>query len=303
MEIIFKFYEPGQRFEEIQAGIYNQATKAMGSQVNVTPKQIKQRYDSEKPDPKGICYAFDDKGTPLAYVQTRVTESEDGEKRIYLGYPWGIESCPQYVKDQLFDKVFNYMTQKESTGRIVMGYWFSTWRRPIEFAEKRGFKIADENPQYAIDVKNVQIDHQSEYQNRIATKDDIPLLVELVQSDPVVNKFFPHEGAIERYFSERVIPDGHTRLIFKGDLLVCAGAPLEGYSAEGVILRFSAQRPSYDSAWNTLILALCDYFYKMEWENERFLVSPSGYESRIEFLKKIDAKIHTNQVLYELKRN
>ncbi|NHJ02702.1 MAG: hypothetical protein EAX86_11235 [Candidatus Heimdallarchaeota archaeon] len=303
LQIIVKHYEPEKGYEEIQASIYNEATKLMGTQVNITPEQIKQRYQGENPDPKGIRYVFNDEGTPLAYIQTRVTESVDGEKRTYIGYPWGTKMCPQAVKEQLFEEVFNYIQKRDPDSQLVMGYWMSTWKEPIAFAKKKGFEIVDENPQFAIDVKKVPSDVKSIYQSKMAIENDIPLLVDLIKSDPVVNKFFPHEQAIEKYFSERVIPDGHTFMIFRKELLVCAGAPLEGFSAEGVLLRFSAQRPAHDNAWNYLIKVISQHFFEENWQDQLFIVSPSGNESRRQFLKEIGARIHTNQLLFELKRD
>jgi len=74
MKVQYTFYKPEKGLEEIQATIYNEALRKYGKGITVTAEQIKQRYNSEKPDPKGIRYALKDDDAPLAYIQTRVTE-------------------------------------------------------------------------------------------------------------------------------------------------------------------------------------------------------------------------------------
>ncbi|MHA2289444.1 MAG: hypothetical protein ACXABG_11725, partial [Promethearchaeota archaeon] len=67
MEIIYKYYEPDNNYEQIQAELYNNAIGKYGTPGNATANQIKERYSVEGFDNKGVQYAFDgDK--PIAYI-------------------------------------------------------------------------------------------------------------------------------------------------------------------------------------------------------------------------------------------
>ncbi len=299
MNVQYFHYKPDSGFEEIQATIYNEALKKYGKDVSVTTEQINQRYKSENTDPQGIRYAIKDDKTPLAYIQTRVTEGES-EKRTYLGYPWAINDCPPQVQERLFDEMFEYVKTKNPGNRIFMGYWLETWSDPIEFAKSKGFEIVDENPQYSLDIKKAGKANESSFTSRLATENDLNIIVDLIKSDPIVNKFFPNEAAISGYLKDRVLPDGHTILIFKDEELVCSGAPLKGFSPDGVILRFSSVNPKYEVAWNVLIIELCKHMIELDWNNP-FLLSTRGSKAREDFIKSLGAVLHQNQLLFGLK--
>ncbi len=298
MKVQYTFYKPKKGLEEIQATIYNEALRKYGKGVTVTAEQIKQRYDSEKPDPKGIRYAFKDDDTPLAYIQTRVTEGDD-EKRTYIGYPWVINECPLEVQEKLFDEMLKYIKTRDTNSKIVMGLLRDSWIDAIEFTKSKGFMLVDENPQYSIDVSKVNNVEQTKYLSRKATEDDLNIMVDLIKSDPIANKFFPNDEAISGYFKNSVLPDGHTILIFCEDQLVSSGAPLKGFFQDGVILRFSSLRPKFEDAWNILIVEICKHMCKENWQ-EPFFISTRGSDEREEFIKNLGGiKDHT-MLLFEL---
>lgn len=298
MNVQYFYYKPDSGFEEIQATIYNEALRKYGKYVSVTTDQIKQRYKSENPDPLGIRYAIKDDQTPLAYIQTRVTEGET-EKRTYLGYPWAINDCPPKVQEKLFDEMLEFIKSRDPESTIVMGYWLDTWTDPIKFAKKKEFIVIDENPQYILDPLKVSKSSYVSYTSRIATEEDLNIIVNLIKSDPIVNIFFPNEAAISSYLKDRVLPDGHTILIFKDDLLVCSGAPLKGFSEDGVILRFSSVIPDFENAWNALIIEICKNMILQGWQ-EPLLLSTRGSKTREDFIKALDGGIHQNQLLFGL---
>lgn len=298
MKVQYTFYKPEKGLEEIQATIYNEALRKYGEGIIVTAEQIKQRYDSEKPDPKGIRYALKDDDTPLAYIQTRVTEGDD-EKRTYIGYPWAINECPLEVQEKLFEEMLEYIKTRDANSKIVMGLLKDSWIDVIEFVKSKRFVLIDENPQYSIDVSKVNNVEQTKYFSRKATEDDLDIMVDLIKSDSIANKFFPSEEAISGYFKDRVLPDGHTILVFCEDQLVSSGAPLKGFSQDGVILRFSSLRPKFEDAWNILILEISKHMRELSWQ-EPFYISTRGSEEREDFIKSLGGIKDHILLLYEL---
>ena len=107
MKVVYCDYEPNKGLEEIQAQIYNTATKGSG-ELQVTAEKILQRYEEEEPDPKGIKYALKEDGTPLAYIQTRISTGPD---RWWIGYPWTMPDCAIEVQETHFSKVYTYIKE------------------------------------------------------------------------------------------------------------------------------------------------------------------------------------------------
>ena len=82
MEIVYRFYEPNQGLEEVQAHLYNQATGE-----KATAEQIRTRYETEKTNPRFVRYAFAEDGKPLAYIQAKKEKN-----KFAIGYPWAVPS-------------------------------------------------------------------------------------------------------------------------------------------------------------------------------------------------------------------
>jgi hypothetical protein len=52
------------------------------------------------------------------------------------------------------------------------------------------------------------------FDRRIANENDLDLLVELAKVDEGLSQGFPDEDAMISYFRDRVLPDGHTVVLF-----------------------------------------------------------------------------------------
>ena len=301
MKVNYSYYEPNKGFEKLQAQIYNEFTKKYERHATAIAEQIQQRYETEKPDPKGIKYAFKEDGSPLAYIQTRVTEAtEQNKRRTWIGYPWAAEDCPE-VQEKLYSEMFEYVKQRDPENEIVMGYISDCFTEPISFAKSKGFEIIDEAIQYAIDVKKASKIESQGFKVRIATIEDLDALIELCKSDPNLEDAFPNEEAWISYFKDRVLPDGHTILISKDDQLIGAGAPLKGVVEGGILIRFSAVRPGFEDARDALIVEISKHNVESGWQDYSLLMYPGNQEDKIAMVEELEGTVFDTQILFGLK--
>ncbi len=274
LKVNYKFYETGKNFEEVQAQIYNAAIKGTGA-FEVTPENIKQRYQSENPDPKGIRYAFKEDGTPLAYIQTRVTKVP--EPQTWIGPPWAVPECPSEVKTKLYSEMYEYIKErdlkKSPEQKLMMGYFEEVLEDQINFAKENGFELDNTAYEFHLNVERVGKEKAPDLKSRIATSNDLDPLLELSNVDPRLKDVFPNNDARTAYFRDKVLPDGHTQLIFnEKNELICAGAPLKGYVKDGTIIRFTAVRPGSDDALRTLIVEICKHCVEQGWNDNPIIV-------------------------------
>ncbi|UYP44221.1 hypothetical protein NEF87_000506 [Candidatus Lokiarchaeum ossiferum] len=164
MEVKYRFYEPNQGLEEIQGKIYSQANNRI-----VTGKEIQERFEREKIDPKTVRYAFTKDNKPLAYIQARDYENV-GE--VHIGRVWAMPECPEEIKTTMFDDLLTYMKGRKSDLRLK----FNTTGDPeqIKFAEERGFKLDQKVIRFTIDRESIAKFDTSKlnYSLRRATMDD-----------------------------------------------------------------------------------------------------------------------------------
>jgi len=267
MKVQYKKWESGQGLEEIQAQIYTEV-----SGLPARAEQIGPRNDDRGAD--ATRYALTEDGKPLAYV-TSVTGGDE-PWRGFIGYPWSVKNCPREVKDKLFaellDHIYSIDGIKQIRTAVVMGS--KTAKEQIDYFKEKGFveseqyylytKDLDIKKSAAIDVKKKFEGKEAELSSRVATEKDIPALIELCLSDPSIRGAFPNEDAFTRYFKDRVLKDGHCVMLFDGDKLVAASAPLKFVpdgnilrgDEERYIMRFTATRPGYEFSWNRLAIEI-----------------------------------------------
>ncbi|MHA2499778.1 MAG: hypothetical protein ACXAEL_09465 [Candidatus Hodarchaeales archaeon] len=267
MEIIYRTYVPDMNFEDFQAQIFN-ASIAGSRAAPVTAEQIKHRYETEHTDPQGVRYALTADGRPLAYVQTRVTSKP--EPRTWIGYPWAMPDCPPEVQETLWEETYQYIKERDlesaSERKVVMCCVQDPAGKHNAFARTKGFEEEDRASQYFIDVQKAGQIESPLFDGRIANENDLDLLVELAKVDEGLSQGFPDEDAMISYFKDRVLPDGHTVVLFnqKGQI-VASGAPLHGYVEDGVLIRFSATRPGFESALKTLLVEIARHCLDQGW--------------------------------------
>jgi hypothetical protein len=258
MKVNYQYWEQNKGFEEKQAKIYNEHNP--GPQP-ATEQQIIERYKREEIDPKTVRYAFSKEGKLLAYIQARdYTEI----KETHLGYPWAISSCPEEVQDKLFDEMLDYIKQREQANEYKIRMNASIQQsRVVDFFKKKNLSVKLETYRFNLDIKKISHSKysDSEYTTRLATNDDLDLLVNLLKADGRFTGQFSSDDDIVNYFKDRVLKDGHAILVFKNEKLVMASAPLifklpNDEERESLIMRFHSFLKGNEKAFEPLLIGL-----------------------------------------------
>ncbi len=298
MKIIYRYYEPEKGYEAYQATVFSNSTG-----IKVSPQEIQDRIKREKRDPKFIRYAFTEENEFLAYCQA----VWDEKKSISIGYPWATPNCPLEVQNHLFDELLEYIKQKNPA---EIHYWLRhSWEDQIEFFKKKGFILKIEGLMfdfYPNKISKMQIIEEG-YTYRTATMDDLDLLVEVGRQDNVL-KNIPSltKDAMTAYFKDKVLKDGHAILIFNSEgEIICATAPLQEYpdqeSDDHIILRFTATRPGYESAWPLMLKATAQECISAGWLEKPIRIFADGDSEMAQRLKKLEPDVKPNYYLYVLK--
>ena len=253
----YKYWESDSGLEELQAKIYN--ANNPDNPNPVTAKDIIERFEREKIDPKTVRYALDENNKPLAYIQAR---DYPEVKETHLGYPWALPECPEGVQDKLFDEMLAYIKTRDVGYEILVNVGIEQKDR-VAFIKKRT-ELVEKSKSYRLelDVKLIsQMDPSTDkYTIRKATKEDVDILVQLIKEDGRYLGQFSTDDDIAKYFSDRVLPDDKCYLVLKDDKLVMATAPLltplPGDSEERLILRFHSYLPDYLDAMKPLVIAV-----------------------------------------------
>ena len=263
MKVIYRHYEPEQNLEEIRAKLY---TTASGLPAN--PEIIK--LQAQNSDPKLMRFAFAENNEPLAYISASGSDTQPWT--IGMGYPWAMPGCPPAVQEKLFKDLVSYIKENKKIQEIITGVALTSKiaDEHIRFFEKNGFTEKERVFLFALDYDVSEVsgwkltkDIRS-FKSRVATKKDVDRLIEVCMSDPNTRNAFPTQEAWESYFKDRVLKDGHAVMVFKGDEVVAASAPLR-FKPDGIflrgkeertIMRFRAVRPGYRAAWKRLLIEL-----------------------------------------------
>ncbi|MFX0063107.1 MAG: hypothetical protein ACFFC7_13095 [Candidatus Hermodarchaeota archaeon] len=274
MKIVYRYYEPNQGLEDIQAKIYTEV-----SGLPATAAQIRER--NLRRDPKITRYALTEEGKPLAYVTARDSGSHVG--RTYIGYPWALPDCPLEVQQKIFDELIAYLKTREKTLEIATTIVVTAKiaEEQIKFFQKRGFVEKERLYRYILDYDVNEVsqwemtDELSSFTSRVATIDDLDLLIEVCQADPYTQNAFPNEEGFRSYFKDRVFKDGHAVLVLQGEQAVAASAVLKRKpdgiyltgDEERVTMRFSAIRPGHPQAWKRLLIEIAKECQTAGWAN------------------------------------
>jgi hypothetical protein len=256
MEITYKYYEKDAGFEELQAKIYN--TNNPEQQQPVSAKDIVERFEKEKIDPKTVMYAFAD-GEAVAYVQAR---DYPEPKETHLGYPWALPECPEEVQNKLFDDMLSYLKTRDVGFDIRVNVGTRREKNLNFIKGKSSLKEISQNFRRELDVKQISqlSPSEEEYKIRKATTEDVDILVQLIKEDGRYSGQFTNDEDIAKYFSERVLPADHCFLVFKEEKLVMATAPLiaplPGDTEERLFLRFHSFLPDNETALKPLLITV-----------------------------------------------
>ena len=292
MKVNYRHYEPDQNLEEIRAKIYTTA-----SGLPASADQIRLRALNS--DPKLMRFAFTEKDDPLAYISASGSDSQPWT--IGMGYPWALPKCPSNVQKQIFKDLVSYITENKKIQEIVTGVVLTSKiaDEQIRFFTEKGFTEKERIFLYALDYDVTEVSGRKltkdirAFRSRVATSKDINQLIEVCQSDPNTRNAFPTQEAWESYFTDRVLKDGHAVMVFKGDQVMAASAPLR-FTPDGIflrgkeertIMRFRAVRPGYRAAWKRLLIELAKETVAAGWTDlplrEQIFFSTSEYTAPI----------------------
>ena len=274
MKVVYKNWEQDQGLEEIQAKIY---TEVSGLPTRATAEEITERNNNRGPEM--TRYALTESGAPLAYVTSNIDEDEPWEALI--GYPWAMPECPSEVQEKLFNDQIGYLKGKEGIQKLITAIVLSSKisDKQYQYFIEKGFTVDEVVYLYNndLDIEEVskwELDEKAkQLTSRLATKDDLEYLFEVHKADPVLSRELTEEEAMKNYYVGRVLEDGHAILLFDGDKVVAASAPLR-FRGRGVyipedeevyIMRFTAVRPDYPYAWKRLAVEIAKECIKAGW--------------------------------------
>jgi SOS response regulatory protein OraA/RecX len=281
MKVIYKNWEKDQGLEEIQAKIY---TGVSGLPTRATAEEIAAR--NNRRGPEMTHYALTENGEPLAYITSNIDDDEPWEALI--GYPWAMPECPPEVQEKIFNDQLNHLKRKESLQKLVTAVILASKiaDKQQQFFINKGFTI--DEIVYLYD-KNYDIEEVSKWNldekakqltSRSATNDDLELFYEVNKSDAELSRDLSEKEAMKNYYEGRVLKDGHAILLFDGDKVVAASAPLR-FKGQGVfipkdeeviIMRFTALRPEYAYAWKRLAVEIAKECIKSGWTDLPFRI-------------------------------
>jgi hypothetical protein len=270
--IVYKIWEQDQGLEDIQAKIYTEVSK-----LPATAEEIRER--NIRRDPQMTRYALTEDGKLLAYVTSRDSGSEPG--RTYIGYPWALPDCAKEVQEKIFNELMQFLEEREETSEIATTIVLLSPMSDtqFEFFKKRMF--VEEECLFTFN-QDINVEKASKWQiegaakkfsSRLATDDDLELFYEISAADNELKRAFSDKEAMRNYFRGRVLTDGHAILLFDGDKIVAASAPLrikpDGLRLLGdedrIIMRFTAIHPDYLHAWKRLIHEVAKECTKSGW--------------------------------------
>ncbi len=276
MKVKYTVWEPDKGLEDIQAKIFSHA-----SGIPERAELIRQRNLQRAPEM--TRYALTEDGEPLAYVTAR--DSSSGGGRTYIGYPWTMPGCPNDVQLKIFDELLSYLDKREETKEIgtTIITRSNLREQQVEFFKKRGFE-EDERiftyilPLDVVETSKLKVSEKaSALKSKTATEEDIDHLVEIFMAEASLRTQVADEEAVKSYFIDRVLPTGHAVLLFDGNKVVGATAPLrfqpDGSRVQGdeerIIMRFTAIRPGYEYAWTRLLVEMAKECKKAGWKDIR----------------------------------
>ncbi len=285
MEVKYTVWEPDKGLEDIQAKIFSHAS-GIPERAEVIRDRNLQRA------PEMTRYALTNEGEPLAYVTARDSSSETG--RTYVGYPWTMPSCPSDVQLKIFDEMMTYLDAREGTKEIgtTIIQRSNLRNTQLDFFKKRGF-VEDTRifryilPLDVVETSNLELSEEAAaLTTKVATENDMDHLVEIFLAEESLRNQISDEERIKSYFRDRVLKDGHAVILFDGDKVVAATAPLRFQpnnarvfgDEEKIIMRFTAMRPGYNYAWPRLLVELAKECKKAGWTDIK-IQAESYFES------------------------
>lgn len=290
INVDYRFYEPNAGYEEIQAKLFNDATKKYDEPPTAADR-IRTRRESDDFDPKTARYAFDEKGNPLAYTQANIRPNA-----IYISYPWAVDNCPSEVQNKLFDDMVQYIKEKNLSQPIVIGSE-KAWIEVLEFIEGRNFAKRDRFLRYAFKVNDLANIEVPQFKMRIAELKDLPDTLALLKKEPAYENFFDSDQAAEEFFKGQ-IERGETFLIYDNEELISAGATASEVSDEGVSIQFTVTNVEKMDGWKALLVEIAKKYKEKGFGDKRIIITPDLEPEQIKFYEENNAEVWSDYTNY-----
>jgi hypothetical protein len=263
MKIKYQTFEPNKGLGELQAKIYTTASGLPARGEEIEQRNITRGTEMTR-------YALTEKGEPLGYITAYDSDPEIGQSTI--GYPWTMPDAPPDVQTHLFNDMMTYLKSREKTREIRTAVVLTSKiaDTQLAFFKHQGFIEKERVYRYNRDYDIAEVStwkpskNMSIFTSRKATPKDLRLLIELAKADTYLKQAFPTNEAWIQYFKNRVLKDNHAVIVFHNDQAVAASAALrlqpdQQYllgDQERIIMRFTAIRPGYQHAWQSLLMAI-----------------------------------------------
>ncbi|MGY5880220.1 MAG: hypothetical protein RTV31_08215, partial [Candidatus Thorarchaeota archaeon] len=176
MNVVYKNWESGQKYEEVQAKIYTEVSGIPANAEQIGPRNDERGTDATR-------YAFTKEGEPLAYITSDVIDADLG--RVLVGYPWSLPGCPVEVKDKLLNDMIDHLKSKEDTRVISTSVVLQskTKDEQIAYFKERGFEQGESYYAFTKDFDVVETGKKKfdgpagSLKSKIATDDDLDDLI------------------------------------------------------------------------------------------------------------------------------
>ncbi|UCE12207.1 MAG: hypothetical protein JSV04_08365 [Candidatus Heimdallarchaeota archaeon] len=266
MNINYRKYEPNQGLEEIQAEIWLNAQQRFGDSYYSLPsldrviQQIKTRNETDKPDENGMLYAFTEDGKPLAYVQSHMASRFNATE---ISFPWAVEDCPREVQDKLFNKIFNYISERDKNmgddHQIIVGGGIrADWKHGTEFLKSHGFEPTTTYLTYKYNIESFELEDKEKFtlkKGDLTNEQDLTSLMDLGMVDETALLAFGNEETLKNYYKRIQEFPLKVLLIFEKDLIVAAGAVRIEENRDPTV-QFTFYRPGHEPAWHLLMIKI-----------------------------------------------
>ena len=270
MKVTYKTYKPDTGFDEILAEIYNSVVKRYECPTT-TSEEVRNRISDDKFDQEGIRFAFEEDDKPLAYIRYHYYPTGS----LYIGCPWSTGECPEKIQDVLFEDLLVYLKEKfPETKELFMGYFDDRIKFASEFAQRKGLEKADSYHKFLLDVNTLNtMDLSANIEGRVATQDDINILVQVALNDEFLGKAMSEEQ-LQNYFESKVLKDGNCIIISTKDgEAIASTAPLRDFQPDITLIRFTAIKQGFETYRRDLYIKLAKTMVSQNLTDQRLAIT------------------------------
>jgi hypothetical protein len=152
MTIDYRFYESPTDLD-LQYDFWNKMTESLpyAWKPTLSPKLFEQQSEFNE---KSRCFAFD--GDQLVGY---MSFSGKGEF-VSLGYPWVLPEYEDTVRDELFERVYQFAVSEEYGGKLFAQRFRVQWSKQIDYFLSKGFNITNRTQivgaHYPLLIKTIQ---------------------------------------------------------------------------------------------------------------------------------------------------